>query len=169
MIYSFYIYTRSGACLYQEKWNVPGGKSVTYSDPEEEKRLLFGLLFSLKEFVGKIAPTTATQAAGGSTDPFGAADPAATGVGAAPEGMQRYQTNTYTCHQYETPSGLRFVMMTDNQAGDMTPTLKYIYAQIYVETVVSNPLSDTKSGKPITSQLFRAQLTQYLESQPCFR
>ncbi|OWZ22001.1 Trafficking protein particle complex subunit [Phytophthora megakarya] len=156
MIFSFYIYTRSGSCLYQEKWNVPGGKSVTYSDPEEEKRLLFGLLFSLKEFVGKIAPTQ-------TTDPFG--EP----VAAAPEAMQRYQTNTYTCHQYETPSGLRFVMMTDNQAGDMTPTLKYIYSQIYVETVVSNPLSDTKSGKPITSQLFRTQLTQYLESQPCFR
>ncbi|POM69068.1 Trafficking protein particle complex subunit [Phytophthora palmivora] len=158
MIFSFYIYTRSGSCLYQEKWNVAGGKSVTYSDPEEEKRLLFGLLFSLKEFVGKIAPTQ-------TTDPFG--EPAA--ATGAPEGMQRYQTNTYTCHQYETPSGLRFVMMTDNQAGDMTPTLKYIYSQIYVETVVSNPLSDTKSGKPITSQLFRTQLTQYLESQPCFR
>ncbi|KAG6977179.1 hypothetical protein JG688_00000590 [Phytophthora aleatoria] len=165
MIYSFYIYTRNGSCLYQEKWNVPGGKSVTYSDPEEEKRLLFGLLFSLKEFVGKIAPTTATQA---SADPFGAAEPAA-GAGTVPEGMQRYQTNSYTCHQYETPSGLRFVMMTDNQAGDMTPTLKYIYSQIYVETVASNPLSDTKSGKPISSQLFRSQLTQYLESQPCYR
>ncbi|KAL3673322.1 hypothetical protein V7S43_001037 [Phytophthora oleae] len=166
MIFSFYIYTRSGSCLYQEKWQVPGGKSVTYSDPEEEKRLLFGLLFSLKEFVGKIAPTTAAQT---NADPFGAVDPAASGSGASPEGMHRYQTNSYTCHQYETPSGLRFVMMTDNQAGDLTPTLKYIYSQIYVDTVVSNPLSDTKSGKPITSQLFRSQLMQYLESQPCFR
>ncbi|KAG1700121.1 hypothetical protein DVH05_011933 [Phytophthora capsici] len=166
MIFSFYIYTRSGSCLYQEKWAVAGGKSVTYSDPEEEKRLLFGLLFSLKEFVGKIAPTTATQS---NADPFGAADPVASGSGASPESMQRYQTDSYTCHQYETPSGLRFVMMTDNNAGDLTPTLKYIYSQIYVDTVVSNPLSDTKSGKPITSQLFRSQLMQYLESQPCFR
>jgi hypothetical protein len=163
MIYSFYIYTRTGSCLYQEKWPVPGGKSVTYSDPEEEKRLLFGLLFSLKEFVGKIAPTSTTAS---SADPFAPAEPVAA---TTPEGMQRFQTNAYTCHEYETPSGLRFVMMTDNQAGDLTPTLKYIYAQIYVDTVVGNPLSDTKSGKPITSQLFRSQLTQYLESQPCFR
>ncbi|KAI9995797.1 hypothetical protein PInf_012865 [Phytophthora infestans] len=166
MIFSFYIYTRRGSCLYQEKWNVFGGKSVTYSDPEEEKRLLFGLLFSLKEFVGKIAPTTTTQT---SVDPFAAGESAGSGASTVPESMHRYQTNSYTCHQYETPSGLRFVMMTDNQAGDMTPTLRYIYSQIYVETVVSNPLSDTKSGKPITSQLFRSQLTQYLESQPCFR
>ncbi|CAI5728669.1 unnamed protein product [Peronospora destructor] len=164
MIYSFYIYTRSGSCLYQEKWNVAASKSVTYSDPDEEKRLLFGLLFSLKEFVGKIAPASSSTLT--TADPIGAAESA---TAAATEGMQRYQTNTYTCHQYETLSGLRFVMMTDNQAGDMTPTLKYIYGQIYVETVASNPLSDTKSGKPIDSQLFRAQLAQYLESQPCFR
>ncbi|CEG44076.1 trafficking protein particle complex 1 [Plasmopara halstedii] len=162
MIYSFYIYTRNGSCLYQEKWNVTGGKSVTYSDPEEERRLLFGLLFSLKEFVCKIAPSTITQT---SSDPIGSNEP----IAAAPEGLQRFQTNAYTCHQYESPSGLRFVMMTDNQAGDLTPTLKYIYAQIYVETVVGNPLCDTKSGKPITSHLFRTQLTQYLENQPCFK
>ncbi|KAG7396045.1 Trafficking protein particle complex subunit 1 [Phytophthora boehmeriae] len=164
MIYSFYIYTRSGSCLYQEKW---GGKAVTYSDPEEEKRLLFGLLFSLKEFVAKMAPSQ--QSVGGTADPFGPTEASAGSANGAPEGLQRYQTNSYTCHQYETPSGLRFILMTDNQAGDMTTTLKYIYSQIYVETVVNNPLSDTKSGKPITSQLFRAQLIQYLENQPCFR
>ena len=159
MLYSFNIYTRSGSRLYQEKWKVAGSKSVTYSNPGEEKRLLFGLLFSLKEFVAKIAPTTSSVDAGA----------AVSEAAIAPDGMQRYQTNTYTCHQYETPSGLRFVMMTDNRAGDMSATLRYIYAQIYVETVASNPLSDTKSGKPITSQLFRARLTQYLESQPFFR
>ncbi|CAH0477200.1 unnamed protein product [Peronospora belbahrii] len=161
MIYSFYIYTRNGSCLYQKKWH--DGKSVKYSDPEEEKRLLFGLLFSLKEFVGKIAPVSSMMS---TTDLYGTTKLVAAGI---PEGMQRYQTNSYTCHQYETPSGLRFVMMTDNYVGDMTPTLKYIYGQIYVETVVNNPLSDTKNGKPITSQLFRAQFAQYLESQPCFR
>lgn len=136
---------------------------MTYSDPEEEKRLLFGLLFSLKEFVGKIAPTTA------GADTIGAMEANVAGFCASSEGMHRYQTDTYTCHQYETPSGLRFVMMTDNQAGDLTPTLNYIYAQIYMETVVCNPLSDTKNGRPITSQLFRSQLTQYLENQTCFK
>ncbi|RLN79458.1 hypothetical protein BBJ28_00023834, partial [Nothophytophthora sp. Chile5] len=168
MIYSFYIYTRNGSCLYQEKWSSAGSKTMMYSDPEEEKRLLFGLLFSLKEFVLKIAPAPSTQQqlVGGS-DAYGAVDPSA-GSGGASEGLQRYQTNAYTCHQYETPSGLRFIMMTDNQAGDLGPTLKHIYAQIYVETVVNNPLSDIKSAKPITSQLFRAQLMQYLESLPCF-
>lgn len=162
MIFSFYVYSRSGACLFHEKWNagVGGGRAVTYSDPEEEKRLLFGLIFSLKEFVFKLAPQSQQ---GDSTAADGA-------QGAQPmEGLQRYQTGAYTCHHYETPSGLRFILMTDNQAGDLSATLRYIYAQIYIDTVVNNPLSDVKTAKTINSQLFRAQLKQYLESQPCFR
>lgn len=170
MIFSLTIYTRAGSCLYQEKWNAGSTKSVSYSDPDEEKRLLFGLLFSLKEFVFKLAPTTA--GGGGGADGLavngngGGAD-----LTLAPqmEGMQRYQTNAYTCHQYETPSGLRFIMMTDNQAGDLSAVLKHIYSHIYVEYVVNNPLSDVKSAKTINSQLFKMQLKHYVEGLPCFR
>lgn len=173
MIYSLHIYTRAGACLYQEKWNATATRAVSYTDPDEEKRLLFGLLFSLKEFVFKLAPavdssTAATAAAANGSS----GNDAAVGT-AAPsarmEGMQRYQTNAYTCHQYETPSGLRFVLLTDNQAGDLSAVLRYIYAHIYVECVVNNPISDVKSAKQITSQLFKAQLKQYVEGLPCFR
>lgn len=170
MIYSFYIYTRNGSCLYQEKWNAGASKAMTYSDPEEEKRLLFGLLFSLKEFVIKIAPTsTGAMLPGGGMangDLAGATDAA---LNAPREGLQRFQTNSYTCHQYESPSGLRFVLMTDNHAGDLSAVLKHIYSHIYVEYVVNNPLSDIKSAKPITSQLFRMQLKQYIEGIQCFR
>lgn len=172
MIFSFSVYSRSGSCLFHEKWTA-GGSAVTYSDPEEEKRLLFGLLFSLKEFVFKLAPQSASSQA---TPPPSTSSPYASQVpdsgknDASPmEGLQRYQTDAYTCHHYETPSGLRFILLTDNQAGDLSATLRYIYAQIYVDTVVSNPLSDVRNAKTINSQLFRAQLKQYLESLPCFR
>lgn len=173
MIYSLHIYTRTGSCLFQEKWNVSATRAVTYSDPEEEKRLLFGLLFSLKEFVFKLAPTTpasgadAFAATNGGGSLTGGADQA--GLTPQMEGMQRYQTNAYTCHQYETPSGLRFILMTDNQAGDLSAVLKHIYAHIYVEYVVNNPLSDVKSAKQITSQLFKTQLKHYVEGLACFR
>ncbi|TYZ60071.1 hypothetical protein PybrP1_008741 [[Pythium] brassicae (nom. inval.)] len=163
MIYSLHIYTRAGACLYQEKWNAGATRAVSYADPDEEKRLLFGLLFSLKEFVFKLAPAPpdAALANGGASG----SDAAASRM----EGMQRYQTNTYTCHQYETPSGLRFVLLTDNQAGDLSAVLRHIYAHIYVECVVNNPLSDVKRAKQITSQLFKVQLQNYIEGLPCFR
>lgn len=159
MIYSLHIYTRTGACLYQEKWNASATRAVSYADPEEEKRLLFGLLFSLKEFVFKLAPVDAAVANGASD----------TGTSARMEGMQRYQTNTYTCHQYETPSGLRFVLLTDTQTGDLSAVLRHLYTHIYVECVVNNPLSDVTSAKQITSQLFKVQLKNYMEALPCFR
>ncbi|DBA02958.1 TPA: hypothetical protein N0F65_005985 [Lagenidium giganteum] len=156
MIYHFTIYNRNGACLFHEKWHT--GKTVNYSDPEEEKRLLFGLIFSLKEFVQKIAPVA-------QTDPF-SADHATTPHS---DGLQRYQTKSYTCHHYETPSGLRFILFTDNNAGDLTTVLKYIYSHYYIDFVVTNPLSNVNSTKAITSQLFRTQVKQYLENLPCFR
>jgi hypothetical protein len=172
MIFSFSVYSRSGACLFHEKW-AAGGSAVTYADPEEERRLLFGLLFSLKEFVFKLAPQTPAAATTPQTpaaSPYSQAPDASRADVATPmEGLQRYQTDAYTCHHYETPSGLRFVLLTDNQAGDLSAALRYIYAQIYVDTVVSNPLSDVRNAKTINSQLFRAQLKQYLEGLPCSR
>jgi hypothetical protein len=158
MIFSIYIYTRSGACLYHEKYQV--GKTINYSDPEEEKRLLFGLIFSLKEFVQKVSPTAPTTEATFGADPT---------QSSRQEGLQRYQTNAYTCHHYETPSGLRFILLTDNNAGDLSTVLKYIYSQIFVEYVVNNPLVDVKANKPIKSQLFHSSLKAYLEGLPCFR
>lgn len=158
MIYSIYIFTRTGSCLYQEKFNTATIKAMTYSDPEEEMRLLFGLLFSLKEFVLKVSPTPAINDI-----------PANEQVTSPSEGLQRYQTNAYTCHQYETPSGLRFVLMTDNHTGDLSAVLKHIYQHIYVEFVVNNPLSDFQTIRTITNQLFRVQLKQYIEGLACFR
>ncbi|KAJ0399797.1 hypothetical protein P43SY_002942 [Pythium insidiosum] len=151
MIFSISIYSRSGSCLFHEKWNVANTKAITYEDPEEEKRLLFGLIFSLKEFVFKVTPSS-TQV-GDHHDPT---------PSPASEGLQRFQTNSYTCHHYETPSGLRFILMTDNHAGDLSSVLRHIYSQLYLDYVVNNPLCDVHTSKTINSQLFRDQVMELL-------
>ena len=51
MIYSFFLFTRSGACLYHEEWNRKPSKNR-----EADEKLLFGLLFSLKSFIQKVSP-----------------------------------------------------------------------------------------------------------------
>ncbi|TMW68836.1 hypothetical protein Poli38472_006304 [Pythium oligandrum] len=159
MIYSLCIYSRSGSCLFQEKWNTHATRTLSYADPDEEKRLLFGLIFSLKEFVFKVTPTT--NGAGELVD--------GTASTPASEGLQRYQTNNYTCHHYETPSGLRFILMTDNQAGDLSAVLRHLYSHLYIDYVVNNPLSDVQTSKTINNQLFRAQVKQYIEGLASFR
>ena len=83
------------------------------------------------------------------------------------EGMHYYKTDTYVCHHFETASGIRFVLNTDRDAGDLRPNLRHIYSNIFVEYVVKNPLQ--KLNDPITCQGFISNLRQYISSLPCFR
>ena len=84
MIFNIFIYNRSGTCLYYQEWNKkrkpgsvgssstpasPGGAqqnqsqqafsatSINNAKPEDQK-LMFGLLYSMKQFVQNIAPKT---------------------------------------------------------------------------------------------------------------
>jgi hypothetical protein len=54
MIYNLYIFNRGGACLYYEEWNRP--QNTLADDPEEDRKLMFGLYFSLKELARKLSP-----------------------------------------------------------------------------------------------------------------
>lgn len=54
-----------------------------------------------------------------------------------------FRTNGYKLHYYETPTNLRFVMLTDIKMGQLRAALHQIYVNLYVEFVVKNPLSRT--------------------------
>lgn len=54
MLYNFYIYNKKGKCLFYKEWNRPLNTFI--DDPEEEKKLMFGMLFSLKDLAKKISP-----------------------------------------------------------------------------------------------------------------
>lgn len=56
MLYTFYIFTRRGACLYYHEWNRP--RNTLAGNPEEDRKLMYGLLFSLKQLVNNLSPTT---------------------------------------------------------------------------------------------------------------
>ncbi|EQC37304.1 hypothetical protein SDRG_05525 [Saprolegnia diclina VS20] len=147
MIYNLYIFNRAGACLLYEEWN-RSSDAMTLSDAEEEKRLMFGLIFSLKEFLRKMAPTASTTSS---------------------QSLKTFKTDTYTCHHLETASGLRFILTSDNNTGDLQDVLQHLYGNLYVELVTKNPVHDAKSTKPIKCKLFRHSVRQYMESLPCFR
>lgn len=44
-----------------------------------------------------------------------------------------YRTGQYKLHYYETPSSIKFVMLTDTQTLNMRNVLHQIYVNLYVE------------------------------------
>lgn len=68
-----------------------------------------------------------------------------------------FSTSIYKLHYYETPTSLRFVMLTDPTAGSMRNALRGLYAGPYIEHVVRNPgPSAVCVRSTLTLQLSRA-------------
>ena len=127
---------------------------------EEEAKLLYGMLFSLKSFSAKLSPVDMKQ------------------------GFTSYKTNVYRLSLYETPSSLKFVLNTDNEASQqevrshpsyllfsqsfqIRELLSGLYCQVYVEFASKSPM--LVPGDMITSNLFRTKLDQFMRASSIFR
>jgi|SRR6218665_1778892 len=138
-LFNFYIFDRNGTCLYYAEWNRRKQSGISQ---DEEFKLMFGMLFSIRSFVSRMSPTDQK------------------------EGFISYKTNEYKLNLYETPSGLKFVLNTDLSVGNIHDVLQQLYSQIYVEYVVKNPACI--QGQPITSELFKTKLDEFVRGQQIF-
>uniref|UniRef100_A0A023EGJ8 Trafficking protein particle complex subunit n=1 Tax=Aedes albopictus TaxID=7160 RepID=A0A023EGJ8_AEDAL len=139
MIYNLYIFDKYGTLLYYGEWNRLKQSGIT---KDEEAKLMYGMLFSLKSFVNKISPI----------------DPK--------EGFLFYKTNKYALHFVEVSSGLKFVLNTDTTATGIKEFLLQLYSKIWVEYVVRNPLWTI--GTPVTSELFKTKLDEFVKQSALF-
>ncbi|XP_055908988.1 trafficking protein particle complex subunit 1 [Eupeodes corollae] len=138
-IYNLYIFDKYGTLLYYGEWNRLKKSGITR---EEEAKLTYGMLFSIKSFVNKISPH----------------DPK--------EGFLFYKTNKYALHYLETPSGLKFVLNTDVAAMNVKELLQQLYSKIWVEFVVRDPL--WSPGTPVTSDLFQTKLDDFIKQSAIY-
>ncbi len=74
---------------------------------QDDAKLIFGTIFSLRNMVRKL---------GGPDDSF-----------------ISFRTGQYKLHYYETPTSIKFVMLTDTQTLNMRNVLHQIYVNLYVE------------------------------------
>lgn len=163
-VYSFYIFDRHTQCIYSRKWaqrplssaskavqrqsgasalsngpDVPGVNRKALSS-EDDAKLIFGTIFSLKRMVKSL---------GGDDDSF-----------------LSYRTGEYKLHYFETPTQLKFVMLTDTRIGNMRTVLYQIWANLYVEYVVKNPISPVEhtGGFGVANELFEGGLEGFISS-----
>jgi len=112
-------------------------------DATQDQKNTFGLLFALKNFCQKLSPT----------QPGGI--------------VKNYSTDVYSLHYFESLTGLRFVLLTSRGSGDLSGVLRDIYLNVYVDTVIRNPLY--VPGKSIQSQLFLSKLDSSIKALACFQ
>ncbi|KAJ5216539.1 Sybindin-like protein [Penicillium cinerascens] len=153
-VYSFYIFDRHAECIYKRRWlprptsivgksnQVPGaapaGLGQTVKAGDDDAKLVFGTVFSLRNMVRKL---------GGEEDNF-----------------VSYNTSQYKLHYYETPTNIKFVMLTDLKSPSMRIALQQIYINLFVEYVVKNPLSPVEhpGGIGVNNELFEESLEQFV-------
>ncbi|KAI8952376.1 snare-like protein [Xylaria longipes] len=187
-VYSLYIFDRHTECIYSKQWlqtpaptpspsalppdqyhqqqqqqqqqqhqpangTVPATTAATEQQQQQLKappskprrnkgaddaKLIFGTVFSLRNMVRKL---------GGDDDAF-----------------ISYRTSQYKLHYYETPTNLRFALLTEPGALSMRNVLHQIYINLWVEYVVKNPLSpvEHKGGDGVRNEMFELGLDKFV-------
>ncbi|KAL0910401.1 hypothetical protein M5K25_021380 [Dendrobium thyrsiflorum] len=92
-----YIFNRNGVCLLYREWHRP----LHTLDAQQDQKLMFGLLFSLRSFTAKIDPT--------SVDKGNLGVPLFPGQGCS---FYSFRTNTYKLSFMESPSGIKILHLT---------------------------------------------------------
>ena len=137
-LFNFYIFGKTGDCLFYKEWSRP--HNTLRSDSSEDRKLVFGMLFSLKDLANKLSPPTEVDR------------------------LRMVKTNGFCLHHYETITGLMFVLNTDCNTLSQHARLENVYKNLYIDYILRNPLYEGRKGQPIVSDLFARKLEEYLLS-----
>jgi hypothetical protein len=185
-VHSFHIFDRKGKTLFTKRY-IKSGKEIDEESLSEQRKLVFGMLFSLRELSASLTPSD------------------------GPGDLQLVKTGASTLYNYETVSGLRFALFTTPEtsyastsnplnsppnsnappsgntanahqvsshgSGGMTnpavtdtirAALQHIFEHIYVTFVIRSPMYRA-SDPNIASTNFEASLDNYLKGMPWFK
>ena len=107
--------------------------------------MLFGMLFSLKQFAQKMDPRESAT------------------TGGRPCTFHAFRTNNYKLHFLETATGLLFILVTDPSAPDMRERLSQCSA-LHDELVVKNPIATSDQPSEYLCGDFLNALTRRISS-----
>lgn len=139
VVYELFIINAPGKCLYYEDYIGNNTLERINNEKSEQDRLknIHGIAQAIKFFAKRLSPSPINN-------------------------FKSFATTKYKYNLFETPSSIRFVLLTSVDEVDYTDLLKYIYNNLYLEYVVRNPLYE-KDGV-ITSSLFKEKLKEAIKS-----
>lgn len=173
-IHSLYVFSRRGTCLYYKEWNRP--RSTLADTPSEDRKLMFGLYFSLKQLAQKMSPAPCVISRR-PCSPFRLARLdsipimcvcayAVVVCSDAPGGLKRVLSSSYAIHSYESPTGYKLLLTTSREVPDLRTTLAKMYTDLFLSYVILNPLYPM--GAEITCPLFVAAVDAFVRTLPSF-
>ena len=94
-VHSFHIFDRKGKTLFTKRYvnSIAEESKEEQEQLSEQRKLVFGMLFSLRELSRSLTPSLSDESKG-------------------PGELQMVKTGSATLYNYETVSGLRFVLYT---------------------------------------------------------
>jgi hypothetical protein len=79
------------------------------------------------------------------------------------EQFVNYRTSAYKLHLFETPSGYKFILLSDPKSDSMRLVLRQIYVGPFLEYVVRNPLVKMDSREyGIDNEYFRSSVDRFV-------
>jgi trafficking protein particle complex subunit 1 len=157
-VHSLHIFDRKGRTLFTKRY-APKSNMENADPPSEQlseqRKLVFGMLFSLREVATSLSPVDGGGSGMSSSRSGGG------GSGGSGGGLYSVKTGASTLYNYETASGLRFALYVTNtnpknasensstmmdanaaaQTGASIRTaLAHIYNELWIQCVIRSPL-----------------------------
>ncbi|KAI8966215.1 snare-like protein [Daldinia sp. FL1419] len=189
-VYSFYIFDRHTECVYSKLWVPRPAPSIASPPPSRPQSQQPASIASVAASSSSAPPSAPTSAPPTAAPPTAAASAAAAALtkkkneddaklifgtvfslrnmvrklGGDDDAFIAFRTAHYKLHYYETPTNLRFAMLTEPGALSMRNVLHQIYINLWVEYVVKNPLSpvEHKGGKGVRNEMFEMGLDKFV-------
>ncbi|ODV80472.1 snare-like protein [Suhomyces tanzawaensis NRRL Y-17324] len=156
MIHSFFIFDRHCNCIYSREYT--NGDAINKTNDSDTAKLLFGILYSLKNISGKLAHTNDDS-----------------GFAPSNNTLKSFTLGTYRAHYLESMTGLKFILVSDTHIDNLQPVLWELYSTHYLKNVVHNGLSpveflaENDPYSKISNHNFIVQSDAYIQSLPVYR
>lgn len=161
-IHALYIFDRHCSCIYSREYNhkTPSQGTVNKNNDSDMAKLLFGIVYSLKNVSAKLG---AGQENGNNPGDEGSLFPSSLNT------LRSFGTGQYRVHFYESLSNFKFALVSDLSVDNLQPQLWELYSNVFVRHVLQNPLIPVEFGdSKLNNADFITLSDTYLSGLPVF-